>query len=476
MKKLATLMIAAVALCACGDEKSYDIGADLATEGFWKSDPVLFVKRHQDQGFNFTSNSREGADTRLDGAVTYQGIPVFETKVTFAEFGGIARVELVLFATAGTEAFQTILMEHGGTMRRRVRKEKSITRDEFVDLVKRVRSSLTPEGGKPPQQVAQRTDKPNVVQKSQSWPKTAIPTAATLTWNYSQEGRKDNTFEAGFVRLTVDGPARLTAEGKKAAVGNANAAKGAKKIVDNVIHDPRGDVFIDNMPMVDQGQKGYCSAATSERVLRYYGVEVDEHEIAQAAGTTAEGGTSTLEMKNSVQAIGRKYKLGTVVTYGDFEKPVGERIASIVKEVANYNKVAKKLKKKEIPDSVYITHRGTTTYYDPSAADAVMDPEVLRDMKANGPQKSKFVKFLKDIHQQIDKGIPLFWGVTLGTYPEPEIPQSKGGHMRLIIGYNDKKREILYTDSWGAGHELKRMPADWAWTISHCLMYMKPLR
>ena len=105
-----------------------------------------------------------------------------------------------------------------------------------------------------------------------------------------------------------------------------------------------------------------------------------------------------------------------------------------------------------------------------------MDPEVLRDMKANGPQKSKFVKFLKDIHQQVDKGIPLFWGVTLGTYPEPEIPQSKGGHMRLIIGYNDKKREILYTDSWGAGHELKRMPADWAWTISHCLMYMKPLR
>ena len=26
-----------------------------------------------------------------------------------------------------------------------------------------------------------------------------------------------------------------------------------------------------------------------------------------------------------------------------------------------------------------------------------------------------------------------------------------------------------------AGHELKRMSADWAWTISHCLIYMKPL-
>ena len=475
--KLAARSPAVFAQAALGTDASYDIGAELATEGFWKSDPVLFVKRHEAQGFNFTSNAREGADTRLDGAVTYKGIPVYETKVSFGELGGVTRVELVLFATAGTEMIETILTERGGKLRRRMRKEKNITRDEFVDLVKRVREGLTPDGGKPPPQVSEKVAKPGVVQKSQTWPKTDIPTVATLTWNYAQQGRKTETFEAGFVRLTVDGPARLSSAcGRKASVGSANAAKGAKKIADNVIRDPRGDVFIDNVPMVDQGQKGYCSAATSERVLRYYGVEVDEHEIAQAAGTTAEGGTSTLEMKNSVQAIGRKYKLGTVVTYGDFEKPVLERIESIVKEVANYNKAAKKLKKKEIADDVYITRHGSITTYSPAAADAAMDPEVLREMKVNGPQKSKFTKFMKDIHQQVDKGIPLFWGVMLGTYPEPEIPQSKGGHMRLIIGYNDKKREILYTDSWGAGHELKRMPAEWAWTISHCLMYMKPLR
>ena len=287
-----------------------------------------------------------------------------------------------------------------------------------------------------------------------------------------------DTFKAGFVRVAVDGPVRLaeSSEKKKTSVGSANAAKGAKKIVDNVIRDPRGDVFIDNVPMVDQGQKGYCAAAASERVLRYYGVEVDEHEIAQAAGTTAEGGTSTLGMKNSVQAIGRKYKLGTVVTYGDFEKPVGERIESIVKEVASYNKAAKKMKKKEITDDVYITHSGNMVTYSPAAADAAMDPEVLKYMKTEGPQKSKFTKFLKEVHDQVNKGIPLIWGVVLGTYPEPEIPQSNGGHMRLIIGYNDKRKEILYTDSWGAGHELKRMPAEWAWTISHCLMYLKPLR
>ncbi len=472
--KCGTVGLFAACACLAAAGAAYDIGKEMETEGFWKSDPVLFVKRHEKQGFKFTSGSRESADTRLDGAVTYHGIPVFESKVAFAEdSSGITRVELVLFSPAGTEVRENV----DSHRYRLVRRDKDISYKEFVQLMRDVRGKLTAEGAKNPQMKTERTKAPTV-QKSQTWPRTDIPTETTLTWNYSQEGRKTDTFTAGFVRVVVDGPARLaeSSDKKKAAVGGANAAKGAKKIVDNVIHDPRGDVFIDNVPMVDQGQKGYCSAATSERVLRYYGVEVDEHEIAQAAGTTAEGGTSTLEMKNSVQAIGRKYKLGTVVTYGDFEKPVGERIESIVKEVANYNKAAKKLKKKEIADDVYITHHGNVTTYSPAAADAAMDPEVLREMKVNGPQKSKFTKFMKDIHQQIDKGIPLFWGVTLGTYPEPEIPQSNGGHMRLIIGYNDKKKEVLYTDSWGAGHELKRMPAEWAWTISHCLMYIKPLR
>ena len=468
---LAALAAAGAALAA--PDTAYDIGADLAEEAFWKSDPVLFVKRHEGQGFQFTSGSRDGADTRLDGAVVYHGIPVYETKVAFGEAGGIARVELMLFATAGTEREVVVETPDGHRLRRRVRTDKTITRDEFVQMMKDVRARLTPASAKPPPMESERVAKQGVVQKSQTWPKTAIPTVARLTWNYAQEGKRKDTFEPGFVRLAVDGPERLASGGRRTEAG---AAKGAKKIADNVVRDPRGDVFIDNVPMVDQGQKGYCAVAASERVLRYYGVDVDEHEIAQAAGTSAEGGTSTRGMKDSVQAIGRKYKLATVVTYGDFEKPAGERIAGLVKEVANYNKAAKKLKKKEIAEDVYIRREGNTIYYSYRDADAAMDPEVLRDMKVNGAQRSKFTRFMKDVRDQVNKGIPLFWGVTLGTYPEPESPQSRGGHIRLIIGYNDRKKEILYTDTWGAGHELKRMPAEWAWTISHCLLYMKPLR
>ena len=186
---LAALVAMAAALAA--DEKAYDIGKDLG-ESFWKSDPVLFVKRHEKQGFQFTSGSREGADTRLDGAVVFHGTPVYETKVSFGEAGGISRVELMLCGTAGTEREEIISTGDGHKLRRRVRTDKTISRDEFVQMIKDVRDKLTPKGAKSPEMETDRVAKSNVVQKSQTWPKTAIPTVAKLTWNYTQKGnRKD---------------------------------------------------------------------------------------------------------------------------------------------------------------------------------------------------------------------------------------------------------------------------------------------
>ena len=101
-----------------------------------------------------------------------------------------------------------------------------------------------------------------------------------------------------------------------------------------------------------------------------------------------------------------------------------------------------------------------------------MKPKVLKRMRE---KDSRLKKFKTAVVKQIDQGIPLIWGVTLGYFPEPEIPQAFGGHMRLIIGYNLKTQEILYSDTWGVGHELKRMPTDWAFTITHDAFFLKPL-
>jgi hypothetical protein len=55
----------------------------------------------------------------------------------------------------------------------------------------------------------------------------------------------------------------------------------------------------------------------------------------------------------------------------------------------------------------------------------------------------------------------------------PAIPGA-GGHMRLIHGYNPTTNEILYSDSWGRGHERKRMAMDKAFAITEGLLTLEP--
>lgn len=120
-----------------------------------------------------------------------------------------------------------------------------------------------------------------------------------------------------------------------------------------------GDVFIE-VPMVDQGPKGYCAPATMTRIIQYYGHEVDLNQVAQMMGTEAGGGTYLSDIEKSVKQITRRLRMS------------------------------------------------------------------FKDLK-----KYKY----RDVKRYIDKGSPLFWVV-------PE-------HIRLIVGYNDKNSEILYSDSWG---------------------------
>ncbi|MFV1995757.1 MAG: C39 family peptidase, partial [Verrucomicrobiales bacterium] len=85
-------------------------------------------------------------------------------------------------------------------------------------------------------------------------------------------------------------------------------------------------------------------------------------------------------------------------------------------------------------------------------------------------------KFHKMIHDYVDDGIPLLWSLELGIYAEePAIAQQAGGgHMRMIIGYNDTTNRVIFTDSWGAGHEFKTMDADDCYKATHGLFLLKP--
>jgi hypothetical protein len=218
-----------------------------------------------------------------------------------------------------------------------------------------------------------------------------------------------------------------------------------------------GDVWIANIPMVDQGPKGYCAAATSERILRFFGQEVDQHQVAQIANTTSGGGTSTSELKKALQAVGRQYGFS-------FNSHFEWDFHDWLDEMKDYNKIAERNGKPEI-------HIPTSGVIMVNEIYQQLDPETFKQTRMKS--RSDLKKFEEKIQKYVNGGCPLAWSVTLGLFKETP-PTSAGGHLRMIIGYNSTTREIIYSDSWGKGHDKKRMPIDQAFTITRSLFSLEP--
>ncbi len=413
-----------------------DLGTYFEKPGSWEESSVDFAVDHQGDGFGFASQKRDIVNCMGRGNCTWYGIDVWEARIYYGSEGA-KRVELSLY-NRGDDRSGGMLGLAG-----------------LKALLSNVASKAEP-GGKIGRNPKKRKLKDGVFQYTKSW--DGGVNAVELDWGVSGAKKKDVV--ADFVRVTVTQKKRRRPKGATKSVSGAAARA---KVKAHVKKNADGDVWIDGVPMVDQGQKGYCAAATGERVLRYYGHDIDEHEIAQSAGTTALGGTSISDMVDTVKALGSKCRLG-------FSSVVSmvRNLGDIEKEVESYNKAAKGEDAPEISIDDYTTgnmiHVGDMM--------AAMKPKVVKKMRM---KDSRYKKFLAGVKNQVDQGIPVFWGVMLGMFPEPGLPQTAGGHMRLIIGYNAKTHEILYTDSWGSGHELKRMPEDWAFAITHEAFFLKPL-
>lgn len=76
-----------------------------------------------------------------------------------------------------------------------------------------------------------------------------------------------------------------------------------RSIASRVKISKTGHAYIDSIPMVDQGDKGYCAAATLARVLQYYGYSVDMHAMADLAKTEAVGGTRAEDIIKAMRRV-----------------------------------------------------------------------------------------------------------------------------------------------------------------------------
>lgn len=257
---------------------------------------------------------------------------------------------------------------------------------------------------------------------------------------------KKKDFAAEFIRLRVGADAAALEQG-----GSADAARKAS-LRQNVRREG-SSVWIVGIPMVDQGEKGYCVPATVSRIFAYYGMDgVDQHTLAALCNSSGEEGTSVSAMYGALQDIGRAFHVRV--------QPLDDDGGSVMGWLNAYNKAAKKLKKEPVAPEDF--------------AHAEWDAEVLTQARAGKPSQLK--KWLSPLLKSVEAGMPVIWSVQLGVFPEKGASQSRGGHMRLLIGYDEEKQVVFYSDSWGAGHERKEMPLEQACAITVSRYVLKPSR
>lgn len=265
-------------------------------------------------------------------------------------------------------------------------------------------------------------------------------------------------------------------------------------------------VFLEGIPMVDQGSKGYCAVASFERVMRYYGSEVDMHDLADLANTSGGGGTSPSGIKDAVHKMAVRSGLRT-------REPIFMQYKDFVSLQNAYNREAKKIDA-GVVELNYST--GVMGLYQD------MEPELFKQMRI---KDSGYSKFSSEVARSINAGIPVMWALQLGMFWEdgledsfeasrgPDDPSDSdsdsdssgdddsgddeekdtssaakakksrparppaymaGGHMRLIVGYDPKEKLIYYSDSWGPGHEMKKMSLEEAWTVTMGVFIVEP--
>ncbi len=445
-------LVAALAACAvlrvaAQTAPAADLGEVFKDPAKWAVSADAFVGEFQSFGFRFVDGKQTAVSSQRQ-QLRFLGLEVCEARVYF-DAGAVRRVELSVYNKGDAGAKD---------------------RETFEALVGTLKSKISEFLQDPGMTGKTSNDRPNYFVRRYQWIKKSPGVQLEAAYvEPHRSGGKSVEYSAEFITVLMV-PIKAGGSGVSTMGGGVTTqAKNARKVKENVTRNAEGDVWIENVPMVDQGQKGYCAAASSERVLRYYGLEVDQHQIAQLADTAAEGGTTLEGMAKAIAKVGRQFQLDkkdliSADSEGSFER------SDHAKLIEQYNAVAKKKKAGGIDWKDYTKDH----MVDLQKIWTDMDPEIL--LAARTAQKQGMNQFVKNIRLYVDQGVPLLWSCLVGMYPEtPPLGQEGAfGHVRLIIGYNTKTGDILYSDSWGPSHALKRLPLDKAWAMTKGLIVLKP--
>lgn len=83
-------------------------------------------------------------------------------------------------------------------------------------------------------------------------------------------------------------------------------------------------------PFQETLHKGYCGPAVLKMILKYYGIEKFEKEIARLAGTKKSGGTDDKAIVRVLKKFGLKAKIKNNANFSDIKKNLDKEIPVIV--------------------------------------------------------------------------------------------------------------------------------------------------
>ena len=376
-------------------ESKLDLVEYFDKEGVWETKADRFVIANGAYGFHFLDAERTtAASTKHDGLLFFD-FPVYEARVFWGDTG-IRRAEFSIY-NKGDAGFP-------------------LDKEGFEKLVNKLGSSLNKKYGRG---VGGPREKPaaNMVVRSSRW--TRQSPMVQMQWAYVEphgRGKRRTEYQPEYIRVIFVPKTGMAAKDNAALTGESMLvrAKSLRELRENIMSNSKGDVMIENMPMVDQGDKGYCAAASAERILRYYGLEVDQHQVAQLAETSARGGTSLQGISEAVSTIGKSFKLDEKALL-KVDDGASFKDSQTYEDLREYNKIAKKKGGKVLDWEDFATRVSShVRSINIQAIWDAMDPGLL--MEARLRHRQPFEKFKRDVKTYIDSGIPLLWSCLVGIY------------------------------------------------------------
>jgi len=177
------------------------------------------------------------------------------------------------------------------------------------------------------------------------------------------------------------------------------------RVLANLEKRKNGDVVVGDLPMVDQGPKGYCVPATAERAMRYLGIPADMYILANAGQSGFGGGTDVGMLLDGIGSQIRSKHRSFDAWSGEFK----------LKDISKYID-------KGVP--IIWCLYSTDTFNDT----ANKRTEARKNVTDWTSWKAKVTKESAD--SQLTK-------------------DDDSAHVVLITGYNKDTNEIAFSDSWG---------------------------